>query len=85
MNNLLVVVSGPSGGGKGTIINKVLSRNEEDTKRISTFTTRPKRPNESENEQYHFINQQLYDKLEEQGLLMAKSKVDGYSYRSAYP
>lgn len=81
MDNLLVVVSGPSGGGKGTIINKVLSRNPNQTQRISTFTTRPKRVNEKDEEQYHFIDQDFFDKLNSQGVVMAKNVVDGYSYR----
>lgn len=81
MNNLLVVISGPSGGGKGTIINKLLPRNPEDYKRISTFTTRPRRQGEDEHGQYSFITQKEYDRLFEQGKLMACSKVDGYSYR----
>lgn len=80
MDNLLVVISGPSGGGKSTIIKELLSRNEQDYRRISTFTTRPKRPNEVDREQYHFITQERYDRLDGKGLLVAKNTVDGYLY-----
>lgn len=80
MDNLLVVISGPSGGGKSTIIKELLSRNEQDYRRISTFTTRPRRPNEVDRGQYHFITQERYDRLDEKGLLVAKNTVDGYSY-----
>lgn len=83
MDNLLVVISGPSGGGKSTIVNKLLSRNASDYKRVSTYTTRKVRSNEKENEQYRFISQQEYDKLNASGKLMAQSVVDGYSYRSS--
>lgn len=81
MDNLLVVISGPSGGGKGTIINKLLSRNPSQYIRVSTYTTRPKRRDEELKGQYHFITQERYDSLNSQGRLMAKNIVDGYSYR----
>lgn len=82
MNNLLVVISGPSGGGKGTIINELISRNKDEYKRISTYTTRGKRPDEEESKQYHFITQEEYDELDSKGKLIAKNKVDGECYRS---
>ena len=31
--------------------------------------------------QYNFITQEQFQKLDSQGLLMAKNIVDGYSYR----
>ena len=83
MNNLLVVISGPSGGGQSTIIKELLSRDTTHYRRISTFTTRPKRPNEVDGAQYHFITQERYDRLDSKGLLIAKNVVDGYNYRSA--
>lgn len=82
MNNLLVVISGPSGGGKGTIINELISRNEDEYRRISTYTTRNKRPDEEESKQYHFITRKEYDELDSKGKLVAKNEVDGEYYRS---
>ena len=81
LNNLLVIVSGPSGGGKGTIEDNLLSRNTQENKRVSTFTTRPRRQSERDSKQYNFTTQENYDRLFSQGRLMACSKVDGFSYR----
>ena len=81
LNNLLVIVSGPSGGGKGTIVDNLLSRNTQEHKRVSTFTTRPRRQSERDSKQYNFTTQENYDRLFSQGRLMACSKVDGFSYR----
>lgn len=81
LNNLLVIVSGPSGGGKGTIVDNLLSRNTQEYKRVSTFTTRPRRQSEGDSKQYNFTTQENYDRLFSQGRLMACSKVDGFSYR----
>ena len=81
LNNLLVRVSGPRGGGKGTIVDNLLSRNTQEYKRVSTFTTRPRRQSERDSKQYNFTTQENYDRLFSQGRLMACSKVDGFSYR----
>lgn len=82
MNNLLVVISGPSGGGKGTIIKTILSRGNPKYMQLCTFTTRPRRQGELDGEQYRFISQEDYDVLDKSNRVMAKNLVDGYSYRS---
>ena len=50
---LLIVISGPSGAGKGTIYNMVLERMPQIRKSISV-TTRNPRPNEVEGVHYYF-------------------------------
>ncbi len=66
--------------GKGTVINKLLERNTEDYVRLSTYTTRPRRPDEKDGEQYFFIQDSTFQALDKAHLVMAKNKVDGYSY-----
>ena len=41
-NGLLIVISGPSGAGKGTIYNKVLDKMPEIRKSISVTTRKPR-------------------------------------------
>ena len=51
-----LIVVGPSGVGKGTIINHLISRNPRMELTIS-YTTRQKRGNEVNGIHYHFISQ----------------------------
>ncbi|MBN2040975.1 MAG: guanylate kinase [Spirochaetes bacterium] len=54
-NDLVLVVSAPSGAGKTTIINKLLSEDDRFEFVIST-TTRPPRNNEQEGSSYYFVS-----------------------------
>lgn len=51
---VLLVVSGPSGVGKGTVINRLLERHPELRKSVSC-TTRSPRPGEVDGEDYRFV------------------------------
>lgn len=56
----LVVISGPSGVGKGTIVNLLKKQYEEENKKIYlsiSCTTRSIRPGEIENVSYYFISE----------------------------
>ncbi len=55
MKNKLVVISGPSGVGKSTII-KLLIKECPQLALLVSATTRQKRPNEIDGVHYHFIN-----------------------------
>lgn len=79
MNNLLVVISGPSGSGKSEIIKRILNR-RNDVKRISTYTTRKPRKNENNKEQYNFISIEEYLKLFDSNKLMACSRIENDYY-----
>lgn len=51
---MILILSGSSCSGKNTIIKKLTNLNE-DVKLIPTFTTRDKRPNETEGNPYHYL------------------------------
>ena len=61
-NPMLVVVSGPSGVGKSTIVAD-LARAHPQVVPIVTATTRPRRPEEIDKVHYHFLAPEAFDDL----------------------
>ena len=59
---MLIVVSGPSGTGKGTICEKLLAEDPSLTFSVSA-TTRYRRETEIDGVHYHFISEEKYDEL----------------------
>jgi guanylate kinase len=57
----VLVVTGPSGVGKGTLIRKLLERHPEYRLSVSA-TTRPPRPGEVDGRDYHFLTQQEFER-----------------------
>lgn len=66
-NRLVVIIEGPSGVGKDTIINKILERYPDKFARPINACTRPMRPNESQNNPYYFITNEEFMKLRLEG------------------
>src|SRR2546430_5287389 len=60
------VVTGPSGAGKGTLIERVLPRFPDLALAVSA-TTRPQRPGETDGVQYHFITGAEFERRIEAG------------------
>ena len=58
----LIVVSGPSGVGKKTIIREYL-KDHPNAIRCTSITTRPQRPDEVEGEDYYFVSHEEFDQL----------------------
>ena len=63
---LLMVVSGPSGVGKGSILAEAAGRLPYLVRSISV-TTRPPRPNEAEGKDYFFRSQEQFDQMRQAG------------------
>ena len=59
---MLIVISGPSGTGKGTICEKLLANDPSLTFSVSA-TTRGRRETEIEGVHYFFISEEEYDEL----------------------
>lgn len=58
----LFVIAGPSGVGKGTLVNEILKRNPEIKLSVSA-TTRSPRPTEIDGVNYHFFSIEQFQKL----------------------
>jgi len=76
---LLIVLSSPSGAGKSTIARMLLEADEEVTMSISA-TTRPKRPGEIDDVDYHFVDDSGFDQMIESGEFVEWAPVFGFRY-----
>ncbi len=63
----LVVVSGPSGAGKTTVLRRVLGRCRLPLTRSVSATTRPPRPGETDGVDYHFLTPEEFARRRRDG------------------
>jgi guanylate kinase len=73
---ILLVLAGPSGVGKGTIVSFITSRYSEFVVSISA-TTRPQRRDEREGEHYFFLSERAFAQLVDGGELLEWALVHG--------
>ncbi len=67
----LLIISGPSGVGKGTLLSSVLDRYDpKDVYFSVSVTTRAPRPGEREGINYHYISREEYEALKKSGGLL---------------
>jgi guanylate kinase len=76
---MLVVLSGPSGVGKDSVIRELKQR-VPDICYVVSMTTRPIRTGEIEGKSYHFVGREEYDSLLDRGELLAPAQVHGSWY-----
>ncbi len=76
---LLVVISGPSGVGKSTVVRRLFKVSPELKMSISS-TTRPPRPGEVHGQHYFFITQEEFDARVREGKFLEWAKVHGSYY-----
>lgn len=75
----LIIVSGPSGVGKGTVCAEIM-RQRPSLKLSISATTRPKRPHELSGESYFFYSMEEFQDLIDQNKLIEFAKVHGNFY-----
>ena len=76
---MLLVISGPSGAGKGTLVDKLLEKDPSFCFSVSV-TTRRRRENEIDDVHYHFISEEEYDKLLAEDAFIEHACVHGHRY-----
>ena len=75
----MIVVSGPSGTGKSTLLARVLA--EMSHLRFSvSHTTRPARPGEQEGVDYHFVEEDEFEDMLSRGLFLEWAHVHAHRY-----
>lgn len=75
----LVVISGPSGAGKTSICDELLSRLPNAVWSVSV-TTRPRRGHEVDGQHYRFISREEFDRLVAAGELLEHAEYLGNGY-----
>ena len=73
---LLIVISGPSGSGKDTVVQRMKDRGLE-FHFVVTATTRPRRPGEVHGKDYWFISRDEFGRMIEKGELIEHAIVYG--------
>jgi len=79
---ILYVVSSPSGGGKGTLIRRVLDVMPDLSYSVS-YTTRAPRNGEVNGREYFFVNRDQFEKMVTAGEFLEWANVHGHLYGTA--
>lgn len=80
----LVIISGPSGVGKSTIVKEILSSyGPEKMGTTITYTTRPSRSTEKHGREYYFVNEEEFISLKEKNILAEWTYIYNHYYGTA--
>lgn len=75
----IIIISGPSGVGKGTVLREVMRRRPELRFSVSA-TTRPIRPSETDGVNYYFITKETFEQMIEANELLEYATYAGNYY-----
>ena len=76
---LLLILSGPSGVGKDTVMSMLLDVDPR-LRRVTTVTTRTVRPGEVEGQDYFFVSMERFEGMVQDGDLLEHALVYGQRY-----
>jgi guanylate kinase len=75
----VLVLSGPSGAGKGTLLAHLFASRPECVFSVSA-TTRPQRPGEVDGREYHFLDRATFERRRDAGEFLEWAEVHGNLY-----
>ena len=79
MTGSLFIVTAPSGAGKTSLVRSLLEMDKLVSLSIS-YTTRAMRPGEENGEDYHFVNEEKFLRMLEEGDFLESAEVHGARY-----
>ena len=72
------MISAPSGAGKTTLVRRLIARDPRFVFSVS-YTTRPRRPTETDGVDYHFVSHERFEQLRRKGEFLEHAQVfDNY-------
>lgn len=74
----IIIISGPSGVGKGTVVRQLMAENPNLQFSVSA-TTRPSRPHEVDGVHYYFVDRDAFEKMIDEGDMLEYARyADNY-------
>lgn len=77
----LIVFSGPSGSGKGTVLGEYFKSHPEAAFSVSATTRKP-RPGEIDGTSYHFVSRERFEEMIREGEVLEYTQYNGNYYGS---
>lgn len=77
---LLIVISGPSGVGKGTVRTRIMDDPKLNLVYSVSYTTREKRPGEVDGVDYHFVDDATFKQMVKDGAFLEHTNFVSHNY-----
>jgi len=79
MNGMIVILSGPSGAGKGRVFNEILKL-RPNVRKVLSVTSRPRRSDDEGKNSYIFVSEQEFLSMINEGEFFETVRYDGNLY-----
>ena len=79
MNGMIIVLSGPSGAGKGRIFDEI-AKTRNNVRKVLSVTTRQRREEEIGKDTYMYVSKQEFQEMIDKGMFFEWEEYDGNFY-----